>query len=1031
MLKKRWREVLIIAVCAVAVVVTAVLYSVFASQRIFSESSSHLSEIYEQLNIRVSAQIENDRNSLKSWEKYIYNTLTIMGGDDSEQSEQRKDEFTDFIEKQQNAMSFSDFYFIKLPTLQEEEEDSEREDLYKYEYICKSPLSDSVETGIRFRRPLRTLLNDDKGGVVGEYTTESGETKLVMLFAVEFAPHKSDNSNSVSDNYVYEDFEFAATGICYDMDLMRKNLSVDVFGKDGEFYITLNDGYVMLQSGGAEKTNYIEFLSHECGISNRKLAEILGDWTPVDRDGSGVLTQKSGTHLFNDKIDGKEKYLTYIPIGFSDWMLVGVVPSSVVNASMSWFRNITIAVMAIIFVFALGAVAFILFMRIRRRQKEQQLEIESRDNLLDLLTLNSNDLYILFSPDTFEADYISSNLTKVLGLDIAEIKKDIRKILDVTTSKYNAFTQDGLNSLPVGDTWETDIQMHHASEDKNYWFHLVLYHSSYNDKDSFIMMLSDRTKENSLNESLEDALEIAKSANEAKSNFLSNMSHDIRTPMNAILGFATLLAKDADKPDKVREYIRKISFSGQHLLSLINDILDMSKIESGKTTLNIEEFSLSEFLEELYTIILPQSKAKNHSFEMYTKGRLPECVFGDKLRLNQVLLNLLSNAIKYTPDGGHIELTVEALGKTVHHHTHLRITVKDDGIGMSSDFVKDIFSPFSRETNSRTKGIQGTGLGMAIAKNIVNLMGGTISVNSELGKGSIFTVELELANANQNMYDDKEFWLHHNVTKVLVVDDEEDICLGVRELMENTGVDIQYALSGKKAIEMVSEAFDSGDGYHIVLLDWKMPDMDGIETAKIIRKKVGPEVPIMVLTSYSFDDIEEDARKAGINLFLSKPFFVSNFRNAVEKLKDGDTSELSEIPKEAQLNGLKVLAAEDNEINAEILLELLDIEGVKCDIASNGEEAYNKFVNSEAGQYDMIFMDVQMPVLNGYDATRKIRASSHPCAKTIPIIAMTANAFDDDVKNALDSGMNAHLAKPIDMDKLKVIIQGLLDGKNE
>lgn len=1032
MLKKRWRDIVVVAVCTVAVIVTAVLYSVFTSQHIFDESSNHLLEIYGQLNTRVYKQIENERSLLKSWKNYIANSLRTINDPDADPADVQKkeDEFNEFLLEQRNEWKFSDFYFIQRPTAEQEEADKQKPDRYKYDYTCISSFSQK-QFVVTLRRSLRNLLdgeNGGNGGVVGILKGDDESEQLVMLFAVRTDDRPEETPTPLPE-YTYKGVPFTAIGISFGIEKMLQMLDVDVFGESGEFYIALEDGTVLLQSGGSEKENYISYLESR-RVTGRSMQDIHADFASdiPDKDSNA---QKAGTVLVTDRADG-DKYVTYMPIGFGNWMLIGVAPADVVNASMSWFRTVTIIVMVAIFVVALGAVAWVMILRNRRHEQEQRVALKSRENLFDLLTLNTNNLFILFSPDTFKAEYVSANIKQVLGLDVDAVKNDVHTVLSAAVGKYTPFTTEGLKTLPAGQTWNIDLQMRHTSEDKTYWFQLSLYRTVYNDADSFIMMFSDRTEERNLNANLQDALKIAKSANEAKSNFLSNMSHDIRTPMNAIIGFATLLARDADKPDKVREYIRKISFSGQHLLSLINDILDMSKIESGKTTLNIEEFGFSEYLEELYSIIVPQANAKKHTFEMYTKGRLPERVLGDRLRLNQVLLNLLSNAVKYTPDGGQIELTVEALDKTAHNHTHLRISVKDNGIGMQPEFLKEIFDPFARETSVGTRGIQGTGLGMAIAKNIVDLMGGTISVESEPGKGSTFTVEIELAIAGRAVADDDtDFWLRHNVTRVLVVDDEVDICTGVQELMSGTGVDVDYALSGKAAVQKVSDAFDADNAYHIVLIDWKMPEMDGIETAKRIRKKVGPDVPIMVLTSYSFDSIEEDAKEAGINLFLPKPFFVSNFRSAIEKLREGESESMQAIPGSVDLSGLKVLAAEDNEINAEILMELLEIENVQCEVASNGKEAVERFEQSAPGTYDVIFMDVQMPVMNGYEATRAIRASEHPQAKTIPIIAMTANAFDDDVRQALDSGMNAHLAKPIDMEKLKNIIAELRDGKSE
>ncbi len=1023
MLKRRWRDIVVIAVSTVAVVLTLIVYSFFTGTYIFEENSDHLLEIYGQVNQRFSQKVESYRGLMKSWTKYIENSMKIITDENStpEEVAKRENEFLEFMLAQQEYWSFNNFYFISDKGNENGLADKGFENSVScYSLFDKNGDDYGANVTLKFRRSLGELIKEDKGGVVG--VRENGGEQF-MLFAVRADGETTGDPKTYHYKGNYGEFDYFAIGISFTAEAMMNVLEIETFGDEGICFVALKDGNVLLQtsSNHAARNNLTEFLNKEnAKVSYKSTDAIIKEWED----------EKAGTALVYLKDSDEEYYLTYQPVGFAEWMFLGFVPSAAVDSGMSRFRLLTMLVMGAVFAAIAAVVAVMLIVSSKRKVKERELEIKSRENLLDLLTVNTSDIFILFSPESFVAEYVSANIYNVLGLDADEVRADVRNVLKAAVETHAPFTTAGLKALPVGKTWDTDIQMKHMGGDETYWFQLTLYHSVRNGKDSCVMMFSDRTKERKLNENLKDALEVAKSANEAKSNFLSNMSHDIRTPMNAILGFATLIAKDSDKPDKVREYIRKISFSGQHLLSLINDILDMSKIESGKTTLNIEEFSFPEFLEELYSIIVPQSNAQKHSFDVYTKGHLPERVFGDRMRLNQILLNLLSNAVKYTPEGGHIELTVEALEKTAHNHTHLRISVKDNGIGMSEQFVKEIFDPFAREINVHTKGIQGTGLGMAIAKNMVGLMGGVLSVESELGKGSVFTVEIELAIAAKHDEDDKEFWKHHNVTRILVVDDEEDICVGVRELMADTGVDVHYALSGKKAVEMVSDAFDSDEAYCIVLIDWKMPEMDGIETAKLIRKKVGNDVPIMVLTSYSFDEIEDEAKEAGITLFMPKPFFVSNFRNAIEKLRDGDEKELAAVPGKISLAGLKVLAAEDNEINAEILTDLLDIEGVTCEIAQNGQEAVDKFNASEPGRYDMIFMDVQMPVMNGYEATRAIRASKHPSAKSIPIIAMTANAFDDDVRQALDSGMNAHLAKPIDMEKLKKIIAELREDSD-
>lgn len=531
----------------------------------------------------------------------------------------------------------------------------------------------------------------------------------------------------------------------------------------------------------------------------------------------------------------------------------------------------------------------------------------------------------------------------------------------------------------------------------------------------YSLLLIDITGQYQLVEELKIEKKKADDANRAKSEFLSIMSHDIRTPMNAIVGFATLMEKDVEKADKVRDYTRKIMFSSQHLLNLINDILDMSRIESGKTTLNEEEFSLPELLEVLYAMMHPQAMAKKQNFELRTSGRLPELVIGDKLRLNQVLINLLSNAVKYTQEGGRIQVRVEFVEQTAPDLVRLRFVVQDNGFGMSEEFVKTIFEPFSRETTASTKEIQGTGLGMAITKNIVDLMGGQLSLQSKLKEGSTFSVELEMKEAG-HVAGEEQFWKDHNITRMLVAD-EEEICLDIQAQMEEMGVSVSYVMDRDSAVEQASSE------YQLILLDLDVPGMDVAEAAKRIEAKTAPNVPIIGLAAYDFTDQEETA---GAYFRMTKPFFVSGLRRAVSQLYDAGVDEtLASQKQTVELSGLKVLVAEDNEINQEVLMELMKIEGVECDIVSNGQEALDKFLASAPGQYDLIFMDVHMPVMDGYAAARAIRASSHEEAATIPIIAMTADAFDEDVKKALEAGMNAHTAKPIDMNKLKATIAGL------
>ena len=520
-------------------------------------------------------------------------------------------------------------------------------------------------------------------------------------------------------------------------------------------------------------------------------------------------------------------------------------------------------------------------------------------------------------------------------------------------------------------------------------------------------------------EQMRNALEAAESANRAKSAFLSNMSHDIRTPMNAIIGFSALLMRDADNPGKVREYTRKVIASSQHLLGLINDVLDISKIESGKMVLNISEFELADMITAVDTVIRPQTNAKDQAFDVYVKGLLHEQFIGDETRINQVLINLLSNAVKYTQEGGRIRLKVVGEQPASRKFQNLTISVEDNGYGMTPEYCEKIFDAFTRADNNTTRKVQGTGLGMAITKNIVEMMGGTIEVHSELGKGSIFTVRICLRIPDKNS--DAKFWEQYGISNILVVDDAQEVCENIKNLMADTGVHIDYALSGEQAVDRIRQAAGSRI-YDVILIDWKMPQMDGLETARNIRRLISSDIPILVLTAYEWAQIEEEAVRAGINAFLPKPFFVANFRECLKQLRKADEKGGRQEEDVPPLAGRQFLVAEDIELNAEILSEILAMQDAACKVVENGQLAVEEFARSKQGRYDAILMDVQMPVMNGYDATRKIRSLNRQDAQQIPIIAMTANAFTEDVKEALEAGMNAHVAKPVDPQQLSTTL---------
>ncbi len=538
----------------------------------------------------------------------------------------------------------------------------------------------------------------------------------------------------------------------------------------------------------------------------------------------------------------------------------------------------------------------------------------------------------------------------------------------------------------------------------------------------------EREKEREIhNKQLAEALQAAQIASNSKTMFLSNMSHDIRTPMNAVIGFTTLLAKDAENPEKVREYTKKIMASGQHLLSLINDILDVSKIESGKVVLTVEEFTLNDLVSSVDAIIRPMANGRNQKFHVEVTGVKHEYLMGDETRINQILINLLSNAVKYTQEGGNIWLRMIGMKQRSPQFEHIRIEVQDDGYGMTPEYLKVIFDAFTRAENSTTNKVQGTGLGMAITKNIVELMGGTIDVSSEVNKGTLFRVELELRIPEGQSY--KQFWEKNGIFQILTVDNDEAVCENIHMLMVDTGVVVDTVSSAQTAIGYLQEKMPVENTYQMLLVDWNTVNVEGIQRLKEIRALVPETIPILLLADCDAEGMEEALLMKNIKV-LTKPFFVCAFQEKILEIRaELNHDKTEDICAVNNLEGLHFLAAEDNEINAEILREILSMEGADCELVENGQLAVACFANAAEKEFDAILMDVQMPVMNGYDATRAIRALDRSDAREIPIIAMTANAFAEDEKEALDAGMNVHLAKPIDIELLKKVINQYVPRK--
>ncbi len=565
------------------------------------------------------------------------------------------------------------------------------------------------------------------------------------------------------------------------------------------------------------------------------------------------------------------------------------------------------------------------------------------------------------------------------------------------------------------------------------WFHAAGRLSRREDGSplSFIGLFVDIDDEKKMEEQLtrqkldlQDALAAAQHANRAKTTFLNNMSHDIRTPMNAIIGFTSLAAAHIENTEQVQDYLSKITTSSNHLLSLINDVLDMSRIESGKVKIEEQETSLPEIMHDLKTIVQADITSKRLEFYIDTDDVVNEHVLCDKLRLNQVLLNLLSNAMKFTKPGGVVGVRILQKGNAPEGFAAYEFQVKDTGIGMSKEFQEHVFEPFERERTSTVSGIQGTGLGMAITRNIVDMMGGTISVASEVGKGSTFTVALEFRTCSGPVR--QEVIPQLKELRALVVDDDFNTCSSVTKMLATIGMRPDWTTSGKEAVLRTRLAVEQNDEYAAYIIDWLMPDMNGIEVVRRIRGIIGDGKPIIILTAYDWSDIEEEARNAGVTAFCSKPIFLSELREILEAPFVTADVKATALKEEISFEGKKLFLVEDNELNQEIAVEILEEVGFVIDVADDGAVAVEKLKEAEPGQYDLVLMDIQMPIMDGYEATRQIRKFEDQELANIPIIAMTANAFEEDKKAALDAGMNGHIAKPIDIPKLMELLGEIL-----
>ena len=972
-MKKRLK-IAFFAALFIGIAMTVFQYFRFVSETVYEESVSHLTEVFHQSDNMLRELTNKNLTYLHMWGENLQNTSN-------------EDEIRNYIKKAQEDAGFLEFYFLSADG--------------DYKMVTGETgylgLQENMEEEIR------------QGNDVITNAVVPGKSQLLV-----FATPRAHGS--------YQGFEYDAIAIAYENADIVDVLDISVFDGNAQSFVVHPDGRVVVDHSSESWGNVYNFFG------------VLREHSDMSEKEVNELSEKFKAGLTDAmlvNLDGKNYYLVYEKSDIQDWIFLGLVEEDIVNASMNSLQFSTMLLVTAVVLCIAAVFISLILQKNRSKLKKKDTEILYRDELFQKLSMNVDDVFLMLDAQTYQADYVSPNVEKLLGIAVEQIRKDIHILGKMYPEDSKDSQKNYLKEISAHEQQEWDFEYIHQKTRERRWFHIVAMGSEVNRIKKYILVMSDRTSDRKMNQALSEAVRAAETANRAKSTFLSNMSHDIRTPMNAIIGFTTLAVSNIDDQKRVRDYLSKILSSSNHLLSLINDILDMSRIESGKIHLEETEVSLSDVLHDLKTIISGQIHAKQQELYMDAMDVTNENVYCDRTRLNQVLLNLLSNAVKFTPAGGTVSVRLKQYPGTVKGSELYEIRVKDNGIGMSQEFVQKIFSPFERERTSTVSRTQGTGLGMAITKNIVNMMDGTIEVQTEQGKGTEFIVRLPFRIQPEHHRTEKIAELEG--LKALVVDDDFNTCDSVTKMLVKVGMRSEWTLSGKEAVLRARQSLELGDAFHAYIIDWRLPDMNGIEVTRQIRS-LGDHTPIIILTAYDWSDIEEEARAAGVTAFCSKPMFMSDIRETLMTAIGQKQSEAEDLILPEGASNFKdrcILLVEDNELNSEIAVEILNEYGFLVDTAENGAEAVEKVKNSTPGHYDLVLMDVQMPVMNGYEATKQIRALDDPALAGITILAMTANAFDEDRKKALECGMDGFLSKPIVIEELIATLQNNLQEKEK
>ena len=960
-LPQRWRSTAVALLVLFALIGgSCARYVLFVSQTVYQESTSHLSELVHQSDDMLNQLFSRNRMILHLWG----GLLEIASSEEQIRSG---------MDKMQKEIDCAALYFLAS------------------DGSCMT--QDGEKSSLGSQTGLGTHLSGGEDVVVN--AALPGKPQMLVFVCPE-------------TKGTYHGFTYDAIAVAYYNDTVLSAIDSSAFDGAAHSYVIYSDGRVVLDSNADSDDPVYNLLAELRGNSDlsEKKFDALSDDFAQGRNGSMMLTLR-----------GTRYYLVYENMGIQDWIMLGLVPVSVVNAGMDTLWRRTVEIVVVIACLLMVLLIALIVHRSRDALRRRDTEILYRDELFTRLSRNVDDVFLMMDAETSRVDYVSPNIERLLGVPLEQVQQDIRALRVLHPKDSPDHDKNFFAGIQCGEQCEWNADYAHQQNGERRWFHIVAMGSEVAGRTKYILVMSDRTADRKINQALSEAVAAAEAASRAKSTFLSNMSHDIRTPMNAIIGFTTLAVSNIDNQERVKDYLTKTLSSSRHLLALINDILDMSRIESGKLQLEETEVNLPEMLHDIKTIVSGQIHAKQLELYMDALDVTDEDVYCDRTRMGQILLNLLSNAIKFTPAGGTVSVRVRQLAGTVRDCAQYEFRVRDNGIGMSPEFAQKIFEPFERERTSTVSRIQGTGLGMAITRNIVEMMGGTIKVQTEKNRGTEFIICLPLRVQNCSRREEKIAELAG--LKALVVDDDFNTCDSVAKLLTRVGMRAEWTLSGREAVLRARQSIELGDPCRAYIIDWRLPDMNGIEVTRQIRS-LNDDTPIIILTAYDWSDIEAEAKAAGVTAFCSKPMFLSDLRDTLLTAIGHTQTETQDIlpGKNADFRGRHILLVEDNELNREIAVAILHEYGFLVDTAENGAVAVEKIRTSDPGRYDLVLMDVQMPVMDGCTATQRIRALKDPARAAVPIVAMTANVFEEERKRAFDCGMNGFLSKPIVIEEL-------------